>query len=365
MWEFKVLLFAPGHNPAGTRARLSFHGDAMSVRGSRLFMTVECRRVTVRAGGYDGRQWLLSWPGEGGEVTALMTGEKEMRLMRQYAPPALASQLGSAVRVAHDRRRRFGWMTLLLILALLLPLVLLGLFWAYSDRVSGWVTQSISQETEARLGELTFNQMRAQLRLLPSGPALDAVREIGARLTRGSAYHYQWFVAASPEVNAFALPGGHVVVYTGLIRATQSAEELAGVLAHEAQHVEQRHSLRNLIHGLGWRAALSVALGDLSGGVWGHLAGQMGQLKYGRDLEREADLRGLEALRRAGIADAGMASFFAGLAATEGPMPVLLASHPSSRERESELRAASAALGAYPASPLPYDWVAVRDSLPR
>lgn len=364
MWEFKVLVFAPGHHPAGVRARVSFHGEALSVRGTRLFMTVECRHVTVKAGGYDGRQWLLSWPGEGGEVSALLTGEREMRMMRQYAPPGLASQLKYAMRVAHTRRRRFGWIVALLVLGLLLPLLLIGLFWAYSDRITGWVSQRISLETEARLGEIAFEQMRGQLRPVSAGPAVDAVRGIGARLTAGSAYDYHWHVAASPEVNAFAMPGGHVVVYTGLIRATRSAEELAGVLAHEAQHVERRHTLKHLIHGLGWRAGLALALGDLSGGIWGRLADQLGRLKYSRDLEREADLGGLEALRRAGIAGAGMPEFFARMAANEGSVPALLTSHPSSRERQGELAAANAALGPYPAEALPYDWTYVQDSLP-
>lgn len=364
MWEFKVLVFAPGHNPAGTRARVSFHGDAMSVRGTRLFMTVECRHVTVKAGGYDGRQWLLSWPDEGAEVTALLTGETEMRLMRQYAPPALAGQLKYAIRVMRTRRRRFRWLVVLLILALLLPLLLIGLFWFNSERIAGWVSQHISLETEARLGELSFNQVRGRLDLVQSGPAPEVVREIGARLTQGSAYDYQWFVAASPEVNAFAMPGGYMVVYTGLIRAAGGAEELAGVLAHEAQHVERRHTLRHLIHTLGWQAMLSLAMGNLSGGAWGQLVDQLGRLKYSRDLEREADLRGLEALRRAGIGADGMARFMARLAAGEGQVPALLTSHPASRERQAALASASAAMGAYPASPLPYDWGVVQDSLP-
>jgi Zn-dependent protease with chaperone function len=365
MWEFKVLLFAPGHKPSGVRARVSFHGDAMSVRGARLLMSVECRHVTVKAGGYDGRQWLLSWPGDGGEVNALLTGETEMRLMRQYAPPALADQLKYAIRVSHRRKRRFLWMMALLILAVLLPLLLLGLFWLNSDRVAGWVSQHISQRTESRLGELAFRQMSAQLQLVETGPAPDMVRQIGARLTRGSAYDYQWFVAASPEVNAFAMPGGYVVVYTGLLQAARNAEEVAGVLAHEVQHVEARHSLKNLIHGLGWRALLSVTLGDLSGGVWMNLADQLGSLKYSRDLEREADLKGLEALRRAGIAPGGMASFFAGLANREDQPPPLLSSHPTSRERQAALEQAAAALGDYPTQPLPYYRIAIRASLPQ
>ena len=74
----------------------------------------------------------------------------------------------------------------------------------------------------------------------------------------------------SREVNAFALPGGIVVVHTGLIQLAQTPEELAGVLAHEVQHVELRHSLKGMAKSLGLSALLQLFLGDLvcSGGLF-------------------------------------------------------------------------------------------------
>jgi predicted Zn-dependent protease len=181
------------------------------------------------------------------------------------------------------------------------------------------------------------------------------------RLTQGSRYRYQWFVAENPEVNAFDLPGGVIVVHTGLLKAADSVGEVAGVLAHEIQHVEQRHALRAMIHELGWRAVLALALGDLSGGVWGDLAGRLGGLSYGRDLERAADLGGLDALRRAGIAPDGMLDFFGKLARREGPGVALLASHPATDERIEALRRAIATRGAYPVHAPAYDWAGARD----
>lgn len=364
MWEFKVLVFGPGLDPAGVRARVSFEGTSMVLRGRRIFLTADTSRIRLRAGGFDGRQWMLAWPTADGEVTAMLQGEQEMLQMRRYAPDELKSQLGTALRATRRRGRRFGLWLVLLALVVLLPLLLLLLFWLNADRVSGWVTNQISLETETRIGQLAFQQMQPDLNLIPDGSVPRMVRDIGGRLTSGSAYDYQWHVSASPDINAFALPGGVVVVHAGLIRAARSAEELAGVLAHEAQHVEQRHSLRNMVHGLGWRALLSVALGDVSGAVLVNLADQLGQLKYGRDLEREADLKALQSLRRAGIAPAGLASFFGQLSAREGPSLAWLSSHPESRERQQALEQAIAAQEPYATRPLPYDWPALQAQLP-
>jgi predicted Zn-dependent protease len=108
---------------------------------------------------------------------------------------------------------------------------------------------------------------------------------------------------------------------------------------------------------------LGVALGDLSGSVWGDVAGRLGSLGYSRDLERAADLGGLAALRRVGIAPDGMLSFFAKLARREGPGIALLASHPATSERIDQLRQAIAAGGVYPAAALPYDWTRLRATL--
>lgn len=363
-YEFKVLLFGPGMSPSGTRARMSLKGDVLEFNGPGVWLTVLADRVELKPGGYNGRQWMFTWTTDEGVLSAVLKGEEDMRMMRSLASPMLAKQLDHGLRLIRRRSRRFHLLIWVWLAVILSPFLLLGLFWLNSERIAGWVAGHVSVQDEMRLGEMAFDQMRASLRLVEQGPAPQLVRELGGRLTRGSAYKYHWFVADSPEVNAFAMPGGYVVVYTGLLRAADSAEEVAGVLAHEVQHVEQRHALKNLIHDLGWRAVLSLAMGDLTGGIWTDMAHRLGTLKYGRDLEREADLKGLEALQRAGISPGGMVAFFAKLAKREGPGITLLASHPASEERMQALRQAIARQGAQPYRPLPYDWSAIRASLP-
>src|SRR5688572_15777239 len=135
------------------------------------------------------------------------------------------------------------------------------------------------------------------------------------------------------------MPGGVVVVHTGLIAATRRPEELAGVLAHEVQHVELRHSLRGLIKDLGLRGLWSYATGDLGGTVAGQAALELTSLRFSRDDEREADGHGLDAMIAAGIDPAGMPDFFRVMAEKSGDAPAaFLSTHPLSEDRERELR---------------------------
>ena len=185
----------------------------------------------------------------------------------------------------------------------------LGLLWWQADRIVDAAVGRIPVSWEERLGESAFSQFEAGVTVLTAGPSVEAVEGIGTRLAASaeSPYAFRWHVVDDAQVNAFAVPGGHVVVFTGLIRAAASSDELAGVLAHEIQHVVLRHSVRGLVRTMGWRAALSIVFGDVGplSGV-GELASRLGSLKFSRDQETAADLGGLALLRRARIDPRGM-----------------------------------------------------------
>jgi predicted Zn-dependent protease len=130
-------------------------------------------------------------------------------------------------------------------------------------------------------------------------------------------------------------------------------EELAGVLAHEVQHVEQRHSLRSLVRSLGVRGAWAALSGDLGGTLAGQAALQLTSLRFSRDAERDADIAGFDALVRLGIDPQGMADFFGTLSSSRtGAPPAWLSTHPASEARQDKLRQMRAALGARQFPPL-------------
>ena len=143
------------------------------------------------------------------------------------------------------------------------------------------------------------------------------------------------------EPNAFALPGGRIFVFTGLLDRVQKPEELAGVLAHEMAHVTHRHGLRKLISAGGPYYVLRLFVSDKQGVLSVVSAGSqllVGQA-YSRDVEREADAAGWHYLLAANIDPRGLVDFFQLL--TEGEnadfIPEMLRSHPATRERIAAL----------------------------
>jgi predicted Zn-dependent protease len=153
-------------------------------------------------------------------------------------------------------------------------------------------------------------------------------------------FHFQLMVVDAAEVNAFALPGGYVVVNSGLLAEAQSGEEVAAVLAHELSHVTLRHSTRRLAGGLGVSAALALVFGVIDVGAPAYTLAYLAGLGYERGQESEADEQGLSLTMRAGISPLGMATFFERLGASPRP-PELLSTHPDPADRAERARSAA------------------------
>lgn len=362
--EFKVLLFGPELPAEGLRALAHFEDSVLEMHGRGHWYTAPVKSLDLKTGGFDGRQWLVTWDGPTGVFTAILQGDSSMHMFVDQAPEELATRLHLARKKHMRTGNRFRMALILGGVLLFLPLFSLAWFWMNADRFSQWAADKVSLEQEVKLGELAFQQMSTRLKLLPEDALADEVVErIGIRLTAGSNYPYHFHVTQDPAVNAFALPGGHVVVNTGLLMSADNADEVAGVLAHEASHVERRHALRNMIRALGLRAVMAVVLGDYAAGIWGDMASELADLSYSRDLEREADMEGLRMLRKAGLPAAGMASFFEKMAAQEETDIDLLSSHPASEERLEALQMAIKEGKPYLQRSLDVDWGEVKQSL--
>lgn len=142
----------------------------------------------------------------------------------------------------------------------ILPLVLFGLYAAYY-----WMTNreevpltgrtqivDLTTEQEMALGIQSYRQILAKEQVLPdSAPATQVVRAIGARIARAAAdidpgFEWEYNVIDSPQANAFALPGGKVAVYTGILPVTANEDGLAVVMGHEVSHALARHDAERM-----------------------------------------------------------------------------------------------------------------------
>ncbi|OQW53746.1 MAG: hypothetical protein A4S09_06780 [Proteobacteria bacterium SG_bin7] len=176
-------------------------------------------------------------------------------------------------------------------------------------------------------------------------------------------------VSQSKEVNAFAIPGGILMINSGFLEQAETAEEVMGVLAHELGHIERRHNVKSMISGLGIATgalALSLFLGtDIS--EWVVQGSNLLNLKYTRDNEREADERGLYFLEKAKISSLGMIAFFERLSKKElggvaAEMISLVNTHPLSAERIRYLKELSKK-NSYTFVPPPISISEIKDAL--
>jgi predicted Zn-dependent protease len=180
-----------------------------------------------------------------------------------------------------------------------------------------------------------------------------------------SPYRFDVTVVTNNAVNAMALPGGSVIVYTGLLKQAESPEEVAGVLAHEINHVLLRHGVESMVQSVGVMALVVVLLGNQQGliGVLERLGIQLTTMKFSREKETEADLQGLHLLHQANISPAGMIQFFERLAKTEGGPVALLSTHPMSAERAARLKKEQQALPSYMSQTFAFDWRRMKSTL--
>ncbi|MDN2718362.1 M48 family metallopeptidase [Janthinobacterium sp. SUN120] len=339
MTPFQALLTGPEGGSAGTPVSAYFFGNQLAIDAPGLSMDIA--QVVVSVGGVDGPELFLNWLDEQGRQASLKPlGAQDIAIVLREAPATLQPQLqrlwGERQR---NRRQVSGWL-----LGLTgATVVAAALLWWQGGHAVGALAGLIPLSTEKQLGELALAQVRAQGGISESGVAQQTVQEIGRQLTTGSRYQYRWLVKQDDTVNAFAMPGGIIVVHMGLLRQAGDPGELAGVLAHEVQHVEQRHSLRQMISSLGWGALVAVTIGDISA-VAAMLAHQAGTLYFSRDMEEEADRLGLLALQRAQIRPDGMLRFFQKLDDKDkASVPGWISSHPQTAARAQQIRSLIAA----------------------
>ncbi len=203
------------------------------------------------------------------------------------------------------------------------------------------VAATVPIEWEKKLGDASFDKM-------VEGEKIDEanskrMNEFFQQLHYKSDYKIEVVVVKDKIVNAFALPGGKIIVYEGILRTMNDSKKLAALLSHEFSHVQLRHSTKNLFRSLSSYMLLSVIFGDASGltAVVIQNANQLKQLGYSRSLEEEADKNGLKLMKERHLDPAGMEGLFRALKKEEGnagDVPEFLSTHPLTIDRINYVR---------------------------
>jgi predicted Zn-dependent protease len=245
---------------------------------------------------------------------------------------------------------------LVLIPAVLSFLALLG--GCYTNPVTGRsYAVLVPVETERALGEQSFTELKREEKV-STNPILNArVNAVGRRIAAAIGNdmpnaQWEFVVFESKELNAFALPGGKVGVYTGLLQLAESDAELAIVMGHEIGHVIARHGSKRMTEGIA-TAAVGLIGGEVVARKYGDTERDQFLLAYGgistlgyvlphsRADESEADQMGLYYAAKAGYDPRAAITFWERMtAAKKGPVvPAILSTHPSDDQRIATLRA--------------------------
>ncbi len=229
----------------------------------------------------------------------------------------------------------------------LLFLGILGLLFLLYLLVVPWLSQklasNVSVNTEKQLGDAVYDALGLPVQEDSSKTII--LNEFFTAMNVPTAYNIRVSVVNDHIVNAFALPGGRIVVYSALLNQITSYAELAALLSHEFAHVNSKHSTKSIFRRLGSKVFLGLLFGKfgaVTSVVVDH-ADNLRSLKYSRHLEKEADMEGLAILTKRQIDPTGFKELFNHLkgAGPSNKLPEFLASHPHVEKRIAYIREAS------------------------
>lgn len=253
---------------------------------------------------------------------------------------------GKAFRI---RWKRTTLLTLVGVAAVVLPLGYL-----LATRGAVYAHRFVPVEQERALGDLVYKRVMNDYEVCEDAALTDFLNHMVDELSEdGSPYDCDVTVVKSDDVNAFAVPGGRIIVLSGLLDACPTPDGVAGVLAHEVVHVEQRHGLKQMMRSLGLlffaRQAIGAGFEQLeTAETVTEIMSLLSVLKYSREMEEEADRLAIVKLHRSRRTVEGMKEFFEwirdefGMEKLEHALS-WLGSHPVTADRIAVCEAAASA----------------------
>ena len=224
-------------------------------------------------------------------------------------------------------------------------LFLVALFFAtlFALRMVDWMklfrVEKMTATTEQKLGDLLWdliNQSDKEIKDENITKPVDSILTKICSANNIDRSEIKLHIISSGEINAFALPNKHLIVFEGLLEATDNEAEVAGVIGHEVGHMEQNHVMKKLIKEVGLTVLISMTSGNGGGEIIKETLKLLSSTAYDRSLEKEADIKSVDYLLNAHINPEPFANFLFKLADDESKVEKNLSwikTHPDSRER--------------------------------
>ncbi len=355
------------------------------VPGGRCSVTLYCESSGLRAVTESGQQFFLRYEqmqlelgGASGNMLFCRNPDRSLTLFcedRQFKA-ALEIHSGSVLtdqlrRIFADRRTdRSRWRSIVLLSLCGLAVLLYAGYYGVLA-LGRAAVNTLPVTVDQQIGELAWSQMEHGGPEVNDPQVVDPCRQIVERLAPHAALaglKFEITVIDSPDVNAFCLPGGKMVIFTGLLRAARTPEEVAGVVSHEMAHATLRHGLQSAVRSAGVVIAAELLIGDAAGlvALGAELGKQAALTSYSREQETEADVEGVRMLHGAAIDPLSLAEFFEQLKEQGQDVPAAIAwisTHPQHDVRIASIRARVAELPPQQYRSLEVDWDGLKQRL--
>lgn len=324
---------------------VSTDGITVMFQSENLSFQLPLDGIEIKMGGTADRLVFFSHPAHPGQT--IYSRDAKILNAPQFKSQQVVRKQRKKVQFQQFKKR--VW----LFAACALVFVVLSSAYLLKDPAVGLVAERLPAEFENSLGENFIRQYQTSNVFVESKEVEAQLNDLVEPLVTSIAsdrYDFKFYIVQDPSLNAFALPGGHIVIHTGLILGASRVEEILGVLAHEIAHVERQHGVRKVLESSGLFIVLSGLFGDISGitAVFLSNGAYLLQQQFSREFEREADRLAVTYLTNAAIDPSGLYDFFAKLKEKEAATKLggisdslsILSTHPATGERMELLQKA-------------------------
>lgn len=224
--------------------------------------------------------------------------------------------------------------------ALIIILFFFGLFFSMTkiDWMRIFNVEQASQNTEEKLGDLFWEMIKKSDKEIKNKDVIQIIDSLFNKMCDANNIDrssIKLHIIENDNVNAFALPNRHLVIYSGLIIDAKNEAALCGVLGHELAHIELNHVMKKLIKELGLSVLIGMTTGNGGGEVMKQAAKLLSSSAYDRTLEQEADLKAVDYLHETDLSPEPFAEFLYNISNNADANQYLswISTHPDSKER--------------------------------
>ncbi|WP_295771261.1 M48 family metallopeptidase [uncultured Mucilaginibacter sp.] len=307
MRNYQAIIIHP--DVSGGRCSGLLHIDTLAAVFSSDVFTykIPLSALNISAGGAGNRFIFLK--NESQSQISIYTSDKAI-----LKDPVLQSDSQFSQQI-NKARKTLGSLVKGSLLVVVLLFGLIGALYLLKDKMVEGLASRVPASWERAAGDKLFNALSLQYKFIQNDSLKKEFMRVGAPLFKQvekEGYPVSLYFVKDPSINAFALPGGKVIIQSGLIDNAKSWEEVMGVLGHELAHVTRRHHIRGVINNVGIYTILAATLGDVSAlaGTFASFGGDLASLSNSRTFENEADETGWDYLVKARINPKGLISFF-------------------------------------------------------